>query len=195
MRQGSKITVPSTGVALLLEQAKRQLRVELDDTDEDVHIGDLCRSAHRRVENELGYPILRGTVETHLKCFPRGSIWLGGGDDAQVQELRYIDADGANQTVDPANYYVDAIGRVASVHPAPDFTWPRTLNVPGAVVVEWQAGWTAPDQVPEDLVHAMKLLVGHWDLNREAVVVGLISVEVQETLDAILEQYRTRFVA
>lgn len=196
MRQGTIVTVPSTGHALLLEEAKRQLRIEPEDTDEDVHIGSLCASAHSHVERVLGYPILRQTRETHLECFPRGGpIWVGGGDSFQITAVRYRDADGADQTVDASNYRTNAVGKICELHPAPNFTWPSTESAPSAVVIEWQAGWENPSDVPEDMIHAMKLLVGHWDMNREAVIVGNISTEIEHALDAILDQFRTRFVA
>lgn len=194
-RQGTKVTAAYDGVALSLLEAKRQLRVEAEDTDEDEHITSLCAAAHRKVENDLGYPILRATLETHLQCFPRCEIWLGGGADPEVVALRYTDTDGAAQTVDPANYRLNAVGRVAEVYRAPSFTWPSTERAPGAVVVEWKAGWASPADVPEDLVHAMKLLVGHWDMNREAVVVGLISTELQIAYDDLIQQFRIPFVA
>lgn len=195
MRQGTIVTTAATDVALSVDQAKRQLRIEPEDTDEDVHTGELCRAAHRKIENELGYPILRTTCETHLACFPRGPIWLGGGDALTISALRYIDGNGDTQTIDPADYKLNAIGRVAEVYPAPSFSWPSTQRVPSAVVIEWTAGWATAADVPEDLIHAMKLLVGHWDANREAVVVGTISTEVQAALDDILAQFRIPFVA
>jgi len=197
MRQGSIVTVPSKGYALLVDQAKRQLRIEPEDTDEDVHIGELCGAAHNHVERMLGYPILRQTRETHLKCFPHSSepIWLGGGDDFQVTAVRYRDASGADQTVAATDYRVNAVGKVCEIYAAPNFTWPATENTPSAVVIEWQAGWTNPADVPQDILQAMKLLIGHWDMNREAVIVGNISTEIEHALDAILDQFRTRFVA
>lgn len=195
MRQGTIVTVPSDGFALSVMEAKRQLRIEPENTDEEDHIADLCAAAHRRIERELGYPILRQTLQTHLTGFPRGAIWLGGGDTAAVVSITYIDANGDPQTLAPSGYRLNAVGRIAEVYRAPNTTWPRVQCQPGAVVIEWTAGWLSPTDVPEDLIHAMKLLVGHWDSNREAVVVGSIASEVQETLDDLIYQFRVPFVA
>lgn len=195
MRQGTIVTVKPDGHPLSVAEAKRQLRLEPDDTDQDDHVADLCAAAHRKVERELGYPILRQTRETHLSNFPRGPIWLGGGDSLSILSIRYRDPLNALQTLDPSAYALDAVSRVAQVYPAPSATWPSTVCTPGAVVVEWQAGAVNPSDVAEDLIHAMKLLVGHWDQNREAVVVGTISSEVQVALDDLLFQFRVPFVA
>jgi uncharacterized phiE125 gp8 family phage protein len=194
-RQGTIVTVKPDGFPLSVLQAKRQLRLEPEDTEEDDHIAELCAAAGRKVERDLGYPVLRQTCETHLDRFPSGPIWLGGGDDMTIVALRYVDSAGVEQTIAPTNYRLNAVGRVAEVYPAPSFCWPSTQCVPGAVVVEWQAGWAGPSDVPEDLVHAMKMLVGHWDRNREAVIVGSISQEVKMAYDDLIEQFRVPFIA
>jgi len=195
MRQGTIVTVKPDGHPLSVFEAKRQLRLEPEDTDQDDHVADLCAAAHRKVERELGYPILRQTRQTHLSGFPCGPVWLGGGDSLVVQSITYRDTANAAQPLDPADYAVDAVSRPAQVYPAPLKSWPSTTCTPGAVIIEWQAGWENPSDVPEDLIHAMKLLVGHWDQNREAVVVGSISTEVQIALDDLLAQFRFPFFA
>lgn len=195
MRQGTIVTVKNADHPLSVAEAKRQLRIEPEDIDEDVHIADLCAAAHRKIERELGLPILRQTRETHLTGFPRGPIWLGGGDGLTIDEIRYLDGNGNEQILGAENYKLNAVGRVAEVYPAPSFSWPSTQCTPGAVIIVWQAGWATTHDVPEDLIHAMKLLVGHWDMNREAVVIGSISTEVQAALDDLLYQFRIPYVA
>lgn len=195
MRQGTIVTVQPQGHPLSVFQAKRQLRIEAGDTDQDDHIASLCAAAHRHVERALGYPILRQTRETHLSHFPRGPIWLGGGAGLSVLQLRYADTAGTMQVL-PANAYaVDAVSRISQIWPTASTTWPATAPRPGAVVVEWQAGWTSPADVPDDLLHAMKLLVGHWDQNREAVVVGSINSDLRVALDDLLAPFRLPYIA
>lgn len=195
MRQGTIVTVRPEGHPLSLADAKRQLRIEAEDTDQDDHITSLCAAAHRHIERDLGYPILRQTRETHLSSFPGGPIWLGGGDSLTVLELRYTDAAGTAKVLANNAYAVDAVSQIAKVYPAPAKPWPATAAVPGAVVVEWQAGWSTPADVPDDLLHAMKLLVGHWDQNREAVVVGSINSDLRLALDDLLSPFRLPFIA
>jgi hypothetical protein len=38
--------------------------------------------------------------------------------------------------------------------------------------------------------HAIKLLVAHWFRNREAVLVGTISKDMEKAVDALLVQFR-----
>lgn len=195
MRQGTIVTVRPQGHPLSVFEAKRQLRIEAADTDQDDHIASLCASAHAHIERELGYPILRQTRETHLSHFPCGPIWLGSGDNLTVTELRYADTAGAVQVLAPSAYAVDAVSRIAKVYPSPNTRWPSTSAIPSAVVVTWTAGWATPLDVPEDLLHAMKLLVGHWDMNREAVVVGSINSDLKLALDDLLSPFRLPYIA
>lgn len=191
-RQGTRITVASSGFALTLEQAKRHLRIEAEDTDGDAHVGDLIASAHRHVEALLGCPILRQTRQTHAWGFPCGGLWLGGGDNLTVaaSAVKYFDADGAEQTLADTDWLLDAISSPAILQCAPGKTWPATQSRPGAVTVDWQAGWADAASVPGDILHAMRLLIGHWDQNREAVVTGSIASAVQLTVDALLDPWR-----
>lgn len=195
MRQGTIITVAPTIEPLSLDDAKVQLRIELDDSDQDMHVGSLIRDARTKVENDLGFPIMRQTRQTHLKCFPCGAIWLGGGDAVAVSQVEYYDTAGVLQTLAPSAYVVDAVSRPASVCAAPGTAWPSTLHRPGGVQVTWQGGWTSAALVPSDLVRAMKLLIGHWDMNREAVVSGTIATELQLAYASLLEGHRMQFLA
>lgn len=194
-RQGTIVTVPSDGFPLSVDDAKRQLRIDLAATDQDEFVAQLVAAAHSKVENDLGFPIMRQTRRTSLYGFPCGLLWLGGGVNLTVLTVKYYDAAGVQQTLTGADYVVDAVSRPAYIMPAPLKTWPATQARPGAVEIEWQAGWVNPSDVPSDLLHAMKLLIGHWDQNREAVVVGSISTVLDMAVDELLRPYRVTMVA
>lgn len=196
-RQGTRITVASSGQALTLDQAKRQLRIEPDDTDGDSFVQDLIVAAHGHVERLLGYPILRQTRQTHAWGFPCCGLWLGAGDSLTVAPtaVKYIDTNGAVQTLASTEWVLDALSSPAVLYCAPGKSWPATQARPGAVTVDWVAGWADAASVPADILHAMRLLIGHWDQNREAVVVGTVSNAVQLTVDALLEPHRPPAIA
>jgi hypothetical protein len=44
--------------------------------------------------------------------------------------------------------------------------------------------------VPAPLRQALHLLVGHWNANREGVLVGLISKEIEFSVEALCADYR-----
>lgn len=194
-RQGTVVTVPPSIEPISLADAKLHLRIEPSDTWQDDHIDLLIVAARAKLEADLGFAVMAQTLRTDLSCFPSRpatypAVWLGGGASAAVSSIVYIDSAGAEQTIDSADYLVDAVSSPALVVPAPGKAWPATQHRPGAVRITWTAGWASAAAVPSDLIHAMKLLLGHWFENREAVVAGTISGVVQLGWDALVQPHR-----
>ena len=50
-------------------------------------------------------------------------------------------------------------------------------------------------QLPLDLKHALKFIVGQWYENREPVVLGTITAKIPHTLDDIIQDYINRTIA
>ena len=73
----------------------------------------------------------------------------------------------------------------------PDYskTWPTARSQPDTATITFIAGYGAAADVPDDLKHAMKLLIGHWFANREAVAVGTLTV-VPIAFSALIDSYR-----
>ncbi|NDB18915.1 MAG: phage gp6-like head-tail connector protein [Actinobacteria bacterium] len=49
-----------------------------------------------------------------------------------------------------------------------------------------------PLDVPKQAVHAINMLIGHWYFNREAVLTGTISKEIELAVAALLSPLRWR---
>jgi uncharacterized phiE125 gp8 family phage protein len=193
MRQGTIILVQPVAQPLTLADAKDQLRIDAADILQDVYIGGLIAAAHRSVESTLGYPIMRQKRQTQAEGFPsNGGMWLGTGDNLIVDQVEYMGSNGVPVVLANTGYAVDAVSRPARILPAFNTPWPtlRAREV-GAVKVDWTAGWANAAAVPADIVHAIKLMIGHWFENREAVVVGTISTALQFSVDALLSPWRT----
>ena len=69
--------------------------------------------------------------------------------------------------------------------------WPATYAASDAVRITATAGYANIQAVPEVAKHAIRLLVGHWYENREAVVTGTISSDVGLTVEALLSTLKT----
>src|SRR5262245_40886438 len=107
-----------------------------------------------------------------------------------VTFVKYIDMNGVEQTWDASNYTTDlptgswaARGRIV---PAYGLTWPTTRTVMNAVTVRIACGYTA---APEAIKAAMKLLIGHWFKNREAVNAPALA-PVPHAVDALLWPFK-----
>ena len=65
--------------------------------------------------------------------------------------------------------------------------YPSTYPVPNAVTVRFVAGYTS---VPAGIKAAMKLLIGHWYKNREAVNVGNIVNVMPLAVESLLWSFK-----
>lgn len=128
----------------------------MNHTDEDTLIEALVSAATAWLDGwsgVLGMALMPQTWELPMAWFPRGCIRLPLGPAVSITSIEYTDDHGATQAVDPADYSLS--GDVLSG------TWPRGSDVR----VRYVAGAGCPD----DIKMVVKLLVGHWYENREAV--------------------------
>lgn len=84
-----------------------------------------------------------------------------------VASLKYYDTDGVLQTMDPADYLLDAESEPGRLLPAVGTTWPATQVRPAAVILEYEAGYDDSSAIPKQLPAAIKLAAGHLYKNRD----------------------------
>lgn len=180
-----KITGPATSPVTATE-AKANGRI--DHTEEDTLITSLIAAATAHAEKMTGLAFVSQTWELVLDEFPEGEITVDLGPITSVTSIKYLDADGVEQTMDAADYVVDTAslsGRIS----APD-GWPTAQETLNAVRVRFVTGAGAP----EDVKQAILLLTEHWYENRAAVVTGTISTSLPLTAEALLSLHRRMFV-
>lgn len=83
---------------------------------------------------------------------------------ATVTLIRYLDADGAVQTVEDGAYVVDGSG--ADCRIAPVTAWPAAQKTYNAITIEFAVG---SGDVPPQIKQAILLLVQYWFENRSAL--------------------------
>jgi uncharacterized phiE125 gp8 family phage protein len=153
-----------------LAAAKAQLRVT--DNVEDALIQELIQGAFDAVNGPrglLGRAIFTSTWEMLLDCWPDGdhSISVPLPPLQQINTISYVDPDGVTQTLDPEEYLVIARGESPSiVFPAYGTSWPSVRIVPGAIKIEFVAGWEAAADVPALIKRAAATMIAEWFDNR-----------------------------
>lgn len=102
-----------------------------------------------------------------------------------VVSLKYYDADNVQQTADLAADYI-VFGNEDFGYIQPIVTWPAMYDRPDAIELIFHAGFGDVSDVPQNLVHAAKMLIGHWYENREHVVdytVNTVPMAVSELVN------------
>lgn len=201
--------------AISISEAKTHLRV--DSSDEDAMILAYVKSSRRWLERRYNLAFLTQTLVLTLDTFgqpgwwPPASMYIAPSyipspiwgvielwpPVQSVTSITYIDFAGATQTLSSSKYAVDTSSYPGRIAPAVGQIWPVTGPIPGAVKIEWVAGHISADLVPEDWKEANRLALGHYYLNRESVVTDtrVMSIEVAETIDALMAPYAPILVA
>lgn len=182
-------------------EAKLHLRVESDITADDDLIDALIAAAREACEEATNRCLVWSNWELELDEFPttgEQEIVVPRPPLRQVLAVRYVDRDGVSQLLGSDNYLVDDRAEPARIRPAYGKNWPETRGQMRAAKVEYVAGYAPNDagsptdwsaNVPAGIVAALKLLLGHFYRNREAVTVGAV-VELPLAVRHLLWQYR-----
>lgn len=201
---------PPASEPLSLSDAKAQLRV--DTTDDDTFISSLITVARQYCEKYTGRATMQATFKQVLDHFPLmpNSMYSPGNPSVPVpvvsntwpinpamwaielmrspaisiSSLKYYDVDGTLQTMDPTTYTLDTVSEPPRVTTIDGTYWPNTKWMPASVEITFTAGYTSAASVPATIVHAMRLLIGHWYENREAV--GRVSSELAFSVNSLL---------
>jgi uncharacterized phiE125 gp8 family phage protein len=170
--------------------------IPVANTTGDPEFLAFIETARVYVEEETRRALLTQTWRLTRDAFPTGdeadpTIRLARPPVQSVASITYVDPLGETQTLDPATYVLDAAATPPRIHLAYDAEWPSTRAQRNAVTILFVAGYgDTPAAVPAPLRAAMKLMIGHWFANREAVNIGNITSELPLAVANLLGPYR-----
>jgi len=170
-----KLITPPATEPVTLTEAKAHCKVE--HTDDDTLITGLIIAARQQAEHLVGRPFITQTWEQVLDAFPAVEIDLGKANVLAITSVTYIDTDSAEQTMGTSTYSLDDedTARCWLLPAADTDEWPDTLDTANAVRVRFTCGYGDADDVPEVIKLYMKLIIGKYHANREAVAVGQVT--------------------
>jgi uncharacterized phiE125 gp8 family phage protein len=173
------ITTPAAGEPVSDAEAKAHL-VVIDDDDATL-VTRLVKAARTHTEKYCGVRLAEQTISVacdrfaDMCRFPEAPM-------KSVTSIKYIDTDGIEQTLPTSVYQPRPDGLEPSISLKYNQSWPAT-QPKSRITVEAIVGYEA---APEDVKHAMLLLIGHFYANREAVNVGTIVTTVPLGFDSLL---------
>jgi len=171
----------------LLVKAEAAMRhVRSTDQSETPDVEEISAAAQETIEKRMDRALTVQRFLLVLDAFPAGRIKLPRSPLSAVVSITYLGGDGVSQTLGSSAYRANADGRPSTIEPAYGTSWPATLPVAGAVRVTYDAGHGEDRPAPSCAVQAIKLLIGHWYENREAVVNGTISSQVDLAVEALI---------
>lgn len=178
---GLQLITPPAAKPVTLAIAKAHLRI--DGTDDDAAIERLISAATAQVQHLTQRALVTQTWRLTMDAFPCGVIKVPLPPLQAVTAFAYTDTAGVEQPL--TGYQADNTCLLGRILPAYGTSWPAARCQPQAVKIDFTAGY---DVVPDDIVAALLLIIGHLDQNREAVTVGQ-AIELPLGVDALLAPY------
>jgi uncharacterized phiE125 gp8 family phage protein len=146
----------------------------------------------RPIDGMFDTPFRFGLVDSK-DLQPKDRIFLPKPNLLSVEVVKYIGVDGVEVTLDPNTAYDVETGTLpGSVTLKYQQQWPLTRNQRNCVTLDFTAGYgKAASEVPVAIIQAIKLTIGHFYQNREAVVLSRYTIaEVPLTVEALLNTQR-----
>lgn len=137
-----------------LDEVREHLR--LSGIEQDALLTRLIATQRTALEHDYGRAFVTQTRELRLDQFPCGAVRLPRAPLQSIASVKYVDDAGALQTWDAANYQVDTFREPGLVFPAYGLAWPTTRAEPGAVRIQYVAGYGDDSTfVPEPVRQAL----------------------------------------
>lgn len=189
-----RVVTPPVSNAGIITLGQAKLHARVDGTEEDDSIAAFITAVRMHAENKTRRAVALQTLAVTFPRFPHegGKLEIPKPPLVTVESVVYADPTGALQTLASNAYFSftasDSIP--AEVYPTIGTSWPDTQrDNPQAVVVTYQAGWTA-DNIPQPIVNWMLCRVAELYEHRERVSVGQsISVFPADIIDELLSPY------
>jgi uncharacterized phiE125 gp8 family phage protein len=192
MRTAIRVTTQPTAEPLSLGAARAHLRV--DHFDEDAVIASFILAARQHIETITGLALCTTGYTMTLDDFPPGEMITLPREPVQsVTAVRYYNDAGALVEWSSSEWEADLYSLPPRLRPRDGYTWPISKDRLAAVQIEFVAGFGGPEMVPQSILQAMRVLVGHFHEHREAVQSGGSAVALPFAVDALLAPYR-RFI-
>lgn len=182
----SVVVVTPPVPAIDLDVVKAHLRV--DHTDDDTLIEAYVDAAVSHIDGPggwLGRSIWPQTLELRQNVFGCDTR-LPYGPVRSVASVKYVDPDGAEQTVDSADYFLTGDGAVKLAYGA---SWPSLRGDAEGVRIRYETGYAT---LPGAVLSAVLLLVGDLYAFRETAQVGSVAgkIPMSPAVENLLAPYR-----
>lgn len=183
------LVTASTGQPVSLEEAKDHLRVT--DTNSDADIARKLRASTDFCQRSIGghKQFMEATYDLVMEDFPPrdGKLELPLPPLRSITSVTYITSTGGTTTMPSTDFItVTPTDEPGFIEPAFSATWPSPREQANAVTVRFVAGYDTEQGVPDTIKQAIMLMLGHFYVNREAVVTGTIATEVDLAVKQLL---------
>lgn len=178
-----------------LDEVKRHIRIDIDNTDDDDYLETLITVSRQRVEAITWRKLISQTWYAYLDDWPSGNyIEMPFGKLQSTPTppvITYTDDAGSATIWSSSEYIVGTDYQKGRITLDDGYTWPNENLYPSSPIkIEFVCGYgLLATTVPAQIKHAMKIILGEMFENRESSVVGTIYTKI-DTVNNLLSNYR-----
>lgn len=191
---------PPQSEPIRLEDARRWLRIDVpgyegdhsQDPDIKAWITGARQWAEKEIDHSIGVQQLLVATDTFQTSWGQ-HLTLPRGPVHQIDEIEYTAVDGTDVVLDTSIYRLGKFADPQLVILRHGKAWPRARCEPDSVRITYTAGYGMPDdsdgteKVGQDVLQAMRWMIGQFYLHREATIVGTIgAIELPLGVRALL---------
>ena len=167
-----KVVTPPAVFPVTIAEAKAQCRIDIDDENDLIY--DFIGAATERVQLAARRTLMTTVYDLFFDAWPRFPISLSLPPVASVTGIYYTEEDAAEATWAATNYAVNTNSEPARIVYKRNASTPSgTLEPVNAVRIRYTAGYgSTTSDVPDRYRQAIRMLIGHYYENREALLVA-----------------------
>lgn len=181
-----RLIAPVSGAALPVTLQEAKIQTRTDCADEDALHTALIGVATQAASDRLQRALVPSQYRLTLDAFP-DTIDLLMPPVISVDSVSYTDTNGAQQTLAPSAWQLDATSEPARLVPAYGTSWPATQDCINAVQVTYTAGYPG-SAIPLPIKQWILLALGDMYNNRERSAEK--PAVPQHFADGLLDTYR-----
>jgi uncharacterized phiE125 gp8 family phage protein len=121
-----RVTSSAFEPAVSIEDARIAARANGSELDSELSI--MVAALTKEAEHNTGIVVIDRTYRITLDAFP-AEIEMPASPVKEIIEINYVDADGADRTLDASTYRLKEDRNPAYLVPVPGAAWPATLGI------------------------------------------------------------------
>jgi uncharacterized phiE125 gp8 family phage protein len=190
IQYGLRVKTAPTAEPLTLTEARAHSR--FDSFAEDGVIAGFILAARTYIETLCGLALCPTTFVMTIDDFPLADYLVLPREPVQsVVAVTYTNLTGGTTTWSSSEYEVDLYSTPPRLRPKDGYDWPDDVKDQlAAVSIEFVAGYSGPEAIPQPIMQALRMLTAHYIENREAVVLNETPRELPFSVIPLLTQYR-----
>jgi uncharacterized phiE125 gp8 family phage protein len=167
-----QVVTPPITFPVTLAEAKAQCRIDIDDEDDLIY--GFIGTATERVQLAARRTLMTTVYDLFFDAWPRFPVRLELPPVVSVTGIYYTPEDGVEATWAATNYAVNVNSEPARIVYKRNGVAPSgTLEPVNAARIRYTAGYgSTASAVPDRYRQAIRMLIGHYYENREALLVA-----------------------